>query len=417
MKDKFLLTCALILASMVFIYAQEEYSSCDGERYRVDVFDAVDETTAIQFGSNTTIGGNTQDLFMDVYEPAGDTAQVRPAIVLAFGGAFVAGQREDLEDLCRTLARKGYVAATIDYRLFDLVLPLDSNQMHDVVVKAIGDMKAAIRYLRQDAATSNQFRVDTNLIFAGGISAGAITAAHVAHLDASDETPNYLQNIIANNGGLEGNSSDNYQYSSAVAGLVNYSGALKDASFIDENDPPQFSVHDEGDGIVVYGNGLVFAGPIVLVYLEGSFSMDQQAQAVGVESRLITYPGSGHVSYFTNNANQYQPEVETRTTTFLADQICGEISNTVAFESAPSVRVFPNPLPQGQPVQLMLSGFEGPVQLKVHTITGAPIAQQVIGGSGNFSFPLPALPPGIYVLELRATGNQAPPVLRKVVIH
>ena len=416
MQARLLRTGILVLLSTVFLTAQD-YESCDGERYRQDVFDAVTVTTAIPFGANTTIGGNEQDLFMDVYEPEGDAAEVRPAVVMAFGGAFVAGEREDLDELCRTLARKGYVAATIDYRLFDLGLPLDSNQMHDVVVKAIGDMKAAIRYLRQDAATSNAFRVDTNLIFAGGISAGAITAAHVAHLDEADEIPNYLQNIIANNGGYEGDSSENYQYSSAVAGLVNYSGALKDASFIDADDPPQLSVHDEGDGVVVYGNGLVFAGPIVLIYLEGSFSMDQQAAAVGVESRLITYPGNGHVSYFTNNADQYQAEVEAATATFLADQICGEISGTTYRKAAFAVRAFPNPLPRHQPLRLMVDGHSGPMQLEVFGINGVSVARQAIDGGSMESIHLPPLSAGVYILELRASGHKAAPVRHRIVIQ
>ncbi|MEQ8705577.1 MAG: alpha/beta hydrolase fold domain-containing protein [Phaeodactylibacter sp.] len=416
MQKRLLLTGILALAGLSIIGAQD-YSSCDGERYRQDVFDAVDITAAIQFGSNTTIGGNAQNLFMDVYEPAGDTAQVRPTVVMAFGGAFVAGQREDLDDLCRTLARKGYVSVTIDYRLFDQFIPLDSNQMHDVVVKAIGDMKAAIRYLREDAATSNQFRVDTNLIFAGGISAGAITAAHVAHLDETDDIPNYLQNIIANNGGIEGNSSNNYQYSSDVAGLVNYSGALKDARFIDANDPPQLSVHDEGDGIVVYGNGVVFAGPIVVVYLEGSYSMDQQAQAVGVESRLITYPGNGHVSYFTNNADQYQAEVETATADFLADQICGEISGTQALRPALSARAYPNPLPRNQPLRIRVEGYNGPLQLQIFGMSGAPVAQQALSGGREEALSLPPLPAGVYILELRAAGNQLAPVRHRIVIQ
>lgn len=416
MQEKLLLTGILVLLGTGFLAAQD-YESCDGERYRQNVFDAVTVTTAVQFGSNSTIGGNEQDLFMDVYEPEGDDAEVRPTIVMAFGGAFVAGEREDLDGLCRSLARKGYVAATIDYRLFDLGIPVDSNQMHDVVVKAIGDMKAAIRFLRQDAATSNEFRVDTNLIFAGGISAGAITAAHVAHLQESDEIPNYLQNIIANNGGIEGNSSNNYQYSSAVAGLVNYSGALKDARFIDANDPPQFSVHDEGDGVVVYDNGLVFAGPIVLVYLEGSFSMDQQAEAVGVESRLITYPGNGHVSYFTNNADQYEAEVEAATATFLADQICGEISSTTIFSNRLAVRAYPNPLPRDHPLQLAVEGYDSPVQLRVFSLGGVQVARPMIFGGSEASVALPALPAGVYVLELCPVSKQAPPVRHRIVIQ
>lgn len=416
MQKRLLLTWMLVLTGFTLLFSQD-YSSCDGERYRQDVFDGVTVTTEVQFGSNTTIAGNSQDLFMDVYEPEGDTASVRPTVVMAFGGAFVFGQREDLDGLCRALARKGYVAVTIDYRLFDAGIPVDSNQMHDVVVKAIGDMKAAIRYLRQDAATSNQFRVDTNLIYAGGISAGAITAAHVAHLDESDDIPDYLQNIIANNGGIEGNSSDNYQYSSSVAGLVNYSGALKDASFIDANDPPQLSVHDEGDAVVVYENGLVFAGPIVLLYLEGSFSMHQQAEALGVESRLITYPGNGHVSYFGSNADQYEAEVEDATATFLADQICGELSDAESIQPAFTVRAFPNPLPAQQPLHLMVEGYAGPMQVRVFSMNGVPVAQQVIGGGATERIDLPALPAGVYVVELCSSNRSGAPVRHRIVIR
>lgn len=36
--------------------------------------------------------------------------------------------------------------------------------MTDVVIKAVGDMKAAVRFLRQDAATVNNYRIDTNLL-------------------------------------------------------------------------------------------------------------------------------------------------------------------------------------------------------------------------------------------------------------
>ena len=416
MQERFLLTCMLVFASLSFVSAQD-YPTCDGQRYRQDVFDDVDVTTGIQFGSNTTIAGNSQDLFMDIYEPAGDVAEFRPTVVMAFGGAVVAGEREDLDGLCRTLARKGYVAATIDYRLFDAGLPLDSNQMHDVVIKAIGDMKAAIRYLREDAATANTFRVDTNFIFAGGVSAGAITAAHVAHMDESDDIPGYLQNIIANNGGIEGNSSTNYQYSSHVAGLVNYSGALKDASFLDADDPPQLSVHDEGDGIVVYGNGLVFAGPIVVVYLEGSFSMDQQAAAVGVESRLITYPGGGHVSYFTNNADQYEAEVEAATADFLADQICGDLSNASDNRQQVAVSAFPNPLPKNQPLQLMVEGYNGDMQLQVFSMSGALMGQHVVNGGTMSVVNLPPLQAGVYVMELRSAGNETVPVRHRIVVQ
>lgn len=108
--------------------------------------------------------------------------------------------------------------------------------MYDVVVKVIGDMKVAIWYFWEDVVILNQFWVDINLIFVGGIFVGVIIVVYVVYLDEIDDILNYFQNIIVNNGGIEGNSSDNYQYSFFVVGLVNYFGVLKDVSFIDVDD-------------------------------------------------------------------------------------------------------------------------------------------------------------------------------------
>lgn len=407
----------LFIGSLLPLAAQD-HPSCEGLRYRADVFTDVEVTMGVVFGANSTIGGNAGDLLMDVYEPAGDDAETRPAVVLAFGGGFVTGERQDLEEVCRSFARKGYVAITIDYRLFDLFIPVDSNQIHDVVVKAIGDMKAAIRYLRQDADTENQFRIDAELIFAGGISAGAIVASHVAHLDEGDEIPNYLANIISNNGGLEGNSSDNFEYSSSVAGLVNYSGALKSAAFVDAGSPPQFSVHDEGDGVVVYGNGLVSAGPIVFVYLEGSSSMHQQALEVGASSELITVPGNGHVSYFFNNAGQYEDEVESRTAEFLAQLVCGELSNTGGPSFAPfELRAYPNPLAGDADLQLELPSETGRFSLKLSAPDGRVVLQKEGLSGAAVSLSLPALPAGLYFLSVQLDDAAAATVHRRILVY
>lgn len=398
--------------------AGQDHPSCEGLRYRADVFTDVEVTTGVVFGANSTIGGNAGDLLMDVYEPAGDDAETRPAVVLAFGGGFVAGVRQDLDGICRSLARKGYVAVTIDYRLFDLFIPVDSNQIHDVVVKAIGDMKAAIRYLRQDADTENQFRIDAELIFAGGISAGAIVASHVAHLDEGDEIPNYLVNIINNNGGLEGNSSDNFEYSSSVAGLVNYSGALKSAAFVDAGSPPQFSVHDEGDGVVVYANGLVTAGPIVFVYLEGSSSMHQQALEVGVSSELITVPGNGHVSYFFSNAGQYEDEVESRTAEFLAQLVCGELSNTDdPLSNSFALRAYPNPVAGDADLQLELPSEAGRFSLKLSAPDGRVVLQKEGLNGPAASLSLPALPAGLYFLSVQLDDAASSTVHRRILVY
>ena len=48
--------------------------------------------------------------------------------------------------------------------------------MIDVVTKAVADFTAVVRHFKEDADTDNLYNVDPDLIFVGGISAGAIAA-------------------------------------------------------------------------------------------------------------------------------------------------------------------------------------------------------------------------------------------------
>lgn len=339
MTKKILLGTFLFIGSLLFA----QHPTCDGDRYRVQVFDEVKITTGLKFGEGTTIGGNFQELKMDIYEPVGDDVEKRPAIVLAFGGSFIFGAREDMDFLCRDYAKRGYVAATIDYRLYDAgIIPFpDEQDMLDVVTKAISDMKAAIRFLREDAATTNQFKIDSDFIFSGGISAGAITAAHVAVMDSTDEISDEIMSYIDLNGGFEGNSSSNYEYSSEVQGFVNFSGALREADWITSDDPPFISVHEEFDGTVPYGMGFAQIFGLDIAPLEGSKIMHEVADSVGVENQLHTLFGAQtHVGYFGSNGD----EIIDMTAEFLYDILCPEMTNVDDFESElADISIYPNP--------------------------------------------------------------------------
>src|SRR5688500_1732907 len=118
------LLCFSFALIAFFSNAQNNDLACGGGRYVNDIFTNVVKTTNIVFGYNTTTdysNGTTfnNTLRMDFFEPAGDPATKRPLIILAFGGAFVSGQRSDLDSLCIALSRKGYATATIDYRLIN----------------------------------------------------------------------------------------------------------------------------------------------------------------------------------------------------------------------------------------------------------------------------------------------------------
>ena len=125
---------------------------------------------------------------MDIYQPAGDVATKRPVVMLIHGGTFVSGTRSTdvtVVRLCQDLAHKGYVTVSIDYTLASPITNmLDSALAAIEVFKAIGDARAAVRYLYKDAATTNTYRVDTNNIYIGGNSAGGVLGMHYAYVNS-----------------------------------------------------------------------------------------------------------------------------------------------------------------------------------------------------------------------------------------
>ena len=325
-------------------YTSAQHSTCDDSRYAEDVFTDFTLTEAVKYGENTTINGNFQELFLDVYEPTGDTAEKRPTIVLAFGGSFIVGDRQQLSDLCAAYTRKGYVAVSIDYRLFDgSLLPFPSQEtMQEVVVKAISDMRAAVRFLKEDAATINQFRIDPDFILVGGVSAGAITAAHTALMQEGDAIPEDLRALIDENGGIEGNSSDNLEFTSEVIGLVSFSGALNNASLIDANDPPIFSVHDDGDSVVPYGAGFATIQGFPIAPLEGSSELHRYADSLGVFNELVTIENSvGHVSYFENQEST--TDIINQSSVFMQEVICADVLISTDDIYLAETTIYPNP--------------------------------------------------------------------------
>ena len=70
-----------------------------------------------------------------------------PTVLCIHGGGFRAGKRESYDALCVKLAERGYVAATITYRL---------APKHPFPA-AVHDTKAAVRWLRANAA---KYKVD-----------------------------------------------------------------------------------------------------------------------------------------------------------------------------------------------------------------------------------------------------------------
>jgi poly(3-hydroxybutyrate) depolymerase len=270
---------------------------CTTGRYASDVFTTVTATSNVVYGQNTSFSNSNTTLKLDFYEPAGDTATVRPLIVWVHGGSFLGGSKTDADmvALSNAFAKKGYICASIDYRTG--FFPIDSANSVKAVVRAVQDLRASIRFFYRDRKEGiNQFKVDTNNIFIGGSSAGAITCLHLAYLDRSCEINGYVPNAaLTSLGGLEGNSGHPC-YSSKVNGVINLCGALAQYGWLEAGNLPLCSLHGTTDGTVKYNRGVVNPG-VPLMYLDGSRMIHEQALAVGVQSNFYTFNGAGHVPY------------------------------------------------------------------------------------------------------------------------
>jgi acetyl esterase/lipase len=119
-----------------------------------------------------------------------------PAILCIHGGGFRAGKREGWDGRCKMLAERGYVAVTVTYRL---------APKHPYPA-AIHDVKAAVRWLRANAAT---YSIDPDRIGVTGDSAGG-----------------HLAQFLGVTGGVAGfeGTGGNPEVSSRVSCVVNFYG-------------------------------------------------------------------------------------------------------------------------------------------------------------------------------------------------
>ncbi|MFM7472686.1 MAG: T9SS type A sorting domain-containing protein [Crocinitomicaceae bacterium] len=342
MKKFTLFFSCLIAGSM---WAQ---NPCATGRYATDVFANYTTTSDIVYGQNTSWNGASTTLKLDVYQPTGDTETNRPLIIWVHGGSFIGGTKTDgdMVAFSQKFAKKGYVCASIDYRLG--FFPFDSANAVKAVVRAVQDLRAAVRFFYKDKQTTDTYKIDTNNIYVGGSSAGAITSLHLAYLDDECEVSDYLnQTTITQLGNLEG-TSGNPGYSSNVKGVLNGCGALARYSWLEAGDVPVASVHGTNDGTVKYNRGIVNPGT-PLMYLDGSRMIHERACAVGVDNQFYTFLGAPHVPYAGNAA--YMDTTVNFFRDFLIKQLgCTDAAIQPENNRAQAVNLYPINYCDGTPV-------------------------------------------------------------------
>ena len=232
--------CALTLHLLVYHIAT---AGADTLRYRDIIFKQVKIDSLVYSTPNGT------PLYMDVYQPAGDTVRRRPLIILAHGGSFMHGNRRSdcLPAMCRDLALRGYVVASIEYRLTNLLGMATKHNAYNSIIQVVSDGRNCVRWFINNAAHGNTFGINPDNIFFGGSSAGAILAEHLAYLDGvakcSPALCNACKTCLADTDALPPH---------AIRGCISLAGAVLDTNLICTGGPALLHIQGDADHVVPF---------------------------------------------------------------------------------------------------------------------------------------------------------------------
>jgi acetyl esterase/lipase len=124
-------------------------------------------------------------LRLDIYRPR-DHKGLRPAVLLIHGGGWIYGDKSSERDMAEHLAKAGYVAFAVNYRLAE-----DDAGRYPAPVD---DVRRAVRWVR---AHAKEYNVDPLRIGAMGHSAGGHLAAMLGTTDPPETVDPELKGISA----------------------------------------------------------------------------------------------------------------------------------------------------------------------------------------------------------------------------
>lgn len=269
-------------------------TAAHAQRFLAEVFPSSSKTPDITYGSNFSVltgAPVSQDLKLDIYQPAGatDTMQKRPLIIFLHSGSFLPAYRNGQFDggrndsgivfMCESFAKRGYVVANVDYRTgwnpAGSTIDIRRGTLINAFVRGIQDVRAAVRFMRKDAATTNTYKIDPDRVIVGGTATGGALAVNFAALVDTNQLkiPKFQgsngayyvsHSAIGDLDGFGGNPAlNNSGNSPGYSGRANFIFAFEaivgDSSWIIPGLPPIVSVHRQNNpnNTQPYGNGTV----------------------------------------------------------------------------------------------------------------------------------------------------------------
>ncbi|WP_372754438.1 alpha/beta hydrolase [Mariniflexile sp.] len=221
-------------------------------------------------------------LKLDLYQPVKDSILNRALFVIVHGGGFTSGERNDGASiyLAENIARKGFVVASIDYRLVKNK-PINCSYLASDKQKAFNnaaeDLLNALLFI---VKRKNNFLIDDTKIILSGASAGAETVLNVV----------YNRDLVVKN--------KDFYKDIKPAGIISLSGAVfKPEMIVKENAIPTVLYHGVNDKVVPYGTSshqsCMPTAPGFML-LSGSKVISEKLESLNCSFLLHSYLNRGH---------------------------------------------------------------------------------------------------------------------------
>jgi predicted peptidase len=246
-----------------------------GKRYKDIVFSDISIEEDLSYNPGAAKDAKKAYLF-DLYQPKSDDAKGRPLIIWMHGGGFKYGSKtaKGVKVWSSTFAQRGYVCASINYRLSKEHPLRHFDDLLRATYYATQDAILAVSYFRKNAS---KYHIDPDKIILAGNSAGGFVALEATY--AKNEDFGHMANIPD----AEIKKSLPYQ---PVYVVINYWGGIFNLEWLKNNSVPIISVHGSEDGLVPLTHK---DAP-----LNGSLDIHNKADELYIPNTLKIYQGYSH---------------------------------------------------------------------------------------------------------------------------
>ncbi len=226
--------------------------------------------------------GGGEDLRLNLARPKAEGGP-RPCVLVIHGGGWAAGNKNGHNPQTWDLAKRGYVAATVGYRLVPKAL----------FPAQVEDVKCAVRFLR---ANAEKYGIDRARIGAVGFSAGAHLSMMLGAMGKEDglegegghaDQPSQVNAVVA----FFGPTDFRLEYPERSRGIVrNFLGGTKEEkpdayakaspiTYVSKGDAPMLLIQGTRDALVPHEQAVVMADALT---------------KAGVPGRVELLLGAGH---------------------------------------------------------------------------------------------------------------------------